>query len=54
MKYKIKYGSLEYDSSITEEIYNDLIACAEMQKHLKSSTEAVVPEVKYWATGSCW
>lgn len=31
MKYKIKYGSLEYNPSITEEIYKDLIACAEMQ-----------------------
>lgn len=31
MLYKIKYGSLEYDPDITEEIFKDLIICAEAQ-----------------------
>ena len=31
MKYEIVYGSLKYNESITEEIFNDLIASAEAQ-----------------------
>lgn len=32
MKYKIIYGSLEYDPTITEEIFKDLIECARAQR----------------------